>query len=132
MKNEWLSELIFDTNLIDDIFLSEKEKYCIVAISKNGHTYKQVGNKIGITDERVRQICEKAISKTQHLIREIAAKAKRHDTLLSEKEKVDQELSILKKKFKKQLAAQGQIRIDFHIATLSIEGQGFDRLSRNG
>lgn len=104
---------VFPYNLVNDIFehsvdlysvyvpaicaeiekLTEQENRIILMLYRDGMTYKEIAEELGITNDRVEQIRDKALSKLHH-------PARSKTFLMMSKAKHEQELSFYAEKLK--------------------------------
>jgi len=112
-KEKWLNNLVFDTTLIDNAFLSEKEMFSIKNYLQDKKTLTQIGKEIELTDERVRKLIENGIGKILLTTKDLIAKNTWLQKTLAEKEILQKELADLKFKFKKELASEQQLTLTF-------------------
>jgi hypothetical protein len=103
MKRDWLTLLLFDTKLIENSLLSEKEIMALTSYVKERKNYADISKEIGVTDERVRQLIENAIGKILLSIKNLLAKASLFQATLVEKKLLEDELVELKLRFQKNL-----------------------------
>lgn len=125
MKSDWLVNLIIDSKLIDNSFLSEKERYSLMAYLKEKKIYVDIAKEIDLTDERVRQLIENGIGKIFLTIKDLLAKSSWLEKTLVEKNALEQELIKLKNKFKKQLTSEQQLKMNFEKADISTDEMRF-------
>jgi hypothetical protein len=103
MRTDWLKRFIFDTKLFDNVSLSYKEIISPEAYIKDKKTYEEIGNQIGVSDERVRQLIENGLGKIFLAVKDILARSQLLRASLTEKQFLEYQLTQLKTKFKKEL-----------------------------
>jgi Bacterial RNA polymerase, alpha chain C terminal domain len=112
-KEKWLNSLVFDTTLIENSFLSEKEIFSIKRFLQDKKSLSQIGKETELTDERVRQVIENGIGEILLTTKDLIAKNSWLQKTLAEKEDIQKELTGLKLKFKKELASEHQLKLTF-------------------
>lgn len=95
-EGEWLSILLFDTGLINNSSLSEKEIFSIKSHIQEGKSLSEISQELGVTNERIRQIIENGFGKILLTVKTLLAKSVWLEKILAEKEDLEKELSKLK------------------------------------
>lgn len=125
MKTDWLSKFVISTTLIDNSYLSEKEKYVLTAYLKQNKTYADIANEINLTDERVRQLIENGFGKIFLSMKALIAKSHWLQKTLIKNIALENELTDLKNNFKKQFATEQLSKVNFEQANIHIDDMRF-------
>jgi hypothetical protein len=126
---KFLNNFIFDTKLIEHSFLSEIEMFCIKSCLIDKKTFGDIAQEIKLTDERVRQIFENSMGKLLLNVKNLIAKDNWMQNAIIEKDILKKELADLKFKFKKELASEKQLEIEFK-QTVSLSSVPFSVRAR--
>lgn len=124
-KENLLNCLLFETNLILNSELNEKEFYAITKYLQENLTLLEIGNNVKLTPERIRQIIETGNNKILASITELILIKSKFQSLLQQNETLTKELLNLKNKFKKELAAENQLSLTFENAYTPINNLNF-------
>ena len=131
MQTDWLSTFIFSTKLIEVSHLTENEKYILHAYLTENKNNNEIAKEIELTNERVRQLIENALGKVFLTIKDLIAKSKWLEKTIKEKSDLEEEISSLKIRFKKQLAAEQQLTMNFDEANISINDMRISVRAKN-
>ena len=112
-KEKLLNNLIFNTELIDNSTLNEKEVFCIKEYLLEKKAISVISNEIDYSNEAVRKIIENGMGKIFFFAKELISKNKWLKINLEEKERIQNELNEIKYKFRKQLAVEKQLKLTF-------------------
>src|SRR6185312_11946717 len=124
-KGKWLKILLFDTKLLDNSFLSEKEIFCIKSHLGNEKSFHQIGREIELTDERVRQIIENGLGKVFLATKNFIAKNYLLQKTLTEKEALEKEIRELRKRVTTEEYSIRELELTFDEKIIPIHGTLF-------
>lgn len=102
-KEEWLNTLIFDTGLFDLTVLSDEENIAIREYLQNEKTSKEIAHKSEVPVDEVNKIIKSGMEKILLTSKELLAKKIWFQKMVAEKENLQNQLAILRERFKKEL-----------------------------
>jgi DNA-directed RNA polymerase alpha subunit len=125
MTSNWLSKLIIETGLFNHSLLNEKEIYVIQAHVGDEKAFNGIAEELDLSSERVRQIFENGLGKILINIRDFELRMTRMNELIKENDMLKSEIAILKKRFKKELATDKQIPLNFESSKIPLSEMPF-------
>lgn len=103
-KEKWLNTLIFDTGLFDFTVLSDEENSAIRKYLQDKKTPEEIAKKSELPVDEVSKIIKTGIEKILLTSKELLAKKIWFQKMMDEKEILQNQLAILRERFKKELA----------------------------
>lgn len=130
MKNVYLLPLLYDTKLILKSNLSQAENFALTELIKNNKSYSVIANEANLSAERVRQLIANGIGKILFTIKDLLNKSNLLESIMAEKNALEQEVKSLKSKLKGGSGKEHQIKMDFLTPNISINEINFSVRAR--
>ena len=113
MENQNLSSLIFNSGLFEHSNLSERESHVLILLLKNNSTINEISNEYGISEKKTKTFIDNGIEKLTDSIKQFISNSILLDKTQKEKNIIKQELIQLKAKFRKEIALETQLLMNF-------------------
>jgi hypothetical protein len=97
-KEKWLNTLIFDTGLFDITILPDEEKIIIRKYLQGRKTPEEIAKKSAMPVDEVEKIIKTGIEKILLVSKELLAKKIWFQAIINEKEILENELAIVRKR----------------------------------